>query len=351
MTAPLPPRWLRRAALHPLFFALGCCVLVGTMPLALLSVVLVVLGLPGPVRAARLLAFGFVYLGLELLVMVLAFGAWLVSGLGWALHRPAFVSFHYGLVAAALEVLVRVGSRSFALDVDVKVSTPAPGQGPLLVLSRHAGPGDSLLLMHHLITRARRRPRIVVKHTLQWDPMIDLVFNRLPMVFVDPVCARPGLASARIAHLATTMGPRDALLIFPEGRNVTPHRRRCAIDRLRRAGREQATRRAESIRHLMLPRPRGVHAALSARPDLAVVVVAHTGLDDLSTVSAMWQAVPMDKTLVLRWHGFAAEAVPKDLSGVSDWVFAQWQQMDGWVAAHRVVRRAGAPVDPAALIA
>jgi hypothetical protein len=38
------------------------------------------------------------------------------------------------------------------------------------VLSRHAGPGDSFLLVHQLLSVYQRRPRVVMKATLQLDP-------------------------------------------------------------------------------------------------------------------------------------------------------------------------------------
>ncbi|MBI5256737.1 MAG: 1-acyl-sn-glycerol-3-phosphate acyltransferase [Burkholderiales bacterium] len=345
MNLPLPPRWCRRLCLHPVLWGLGAMVFVGVLPLALLAAWGVALVMPGPRRVARLLAFAWLYLGLELVVMAIALGTWLASGLGRGLQRPAFVAFHYRLAAAVVAVLVRFGSRTFALTVTrqppVRPAEGAapPGDRPLLVLSRHAGPGDSLLMIHQLFTWARCRPRIVLKHTLQWDPMIDLVFNRLPMAFVDPGSPRQGEAVAGIGRLAATMAPGDALLIFPEGRNVTPLHRQHAIDRLRRAGREQAARRAERIRHLMPPRPRGMQAALAARPDLDVAVVAHTGLDALASVPEIWRAVPQRKTLHLRWHTFPAARVPRERGALAAWVFAEWERMDAWVAAQAAAGR------------
>src|SRR4029450_6899592 len=49
---------------------------------------------------------------------------------------------------------------------------------PVIVLSRHAGPGDSFLLVHQLLSRYRRKPRIVMKAALQFDPGLDVVINR-----------------------------------------------------------------------------------------------------------------------------------------------------------------------------
>ena len=95
--------------------------------------------------------------------------------------------------------------------------------------------------------------------------------------------------------------------------------------------------------HLMPPRPRGVQAALQANPDLRVIVVAHTGLDDLNTIGDLWESIPVDKTLYLRWHALSASEVPSDEQGLSDWLFTEWEQMDAWVSAHRED-----PVDDAA---
>ena len=52
---------------------------------------------------------------------------------------------------------------------------PTTTEHPLLVLSRHGGPGDSFLLVHEILSWSGRRPRIVLKDTLQFDPMIDVL--------------------------------------------------------------------------------------------------------------------------------------------------------------------------------
>ncbi len=67
--------------------------------------------------------------------------------------------------------------------------------------------------------------------------------------------------------------------------------------------------------------------------------MAHTGLDELNTVRDIWRAIPVDKTMHLRWHALPASEVPTDPAGLSDWLFTEWEQMDAWVSAHR----SGAP--------
>ncbi len=342
MTPPLPGRWTRRLIVHPLLWLLGVWLLTVAIPGILVLLAVVSFALPGRLRFLRLLGFALVYLTLEIVGMAIAFLTWIASGFGWAIRRPRFIELHYALLAGILRVLYWFGSRFFSLTVQTEGpwlpgddGDPDTKEEPLVVLSRHAGPGDSFLLVHELLSWEGRRPRIVLKDTLQLDPMIDLLLNRLPMRFVDPAGGDRNAALHAIASLSATMADRDALLIFPEGGNITPERRRRAIDRLRRSGRTAAAERAEAIRFLMPPRPAGVQAALRATPGGQVVVVAHTGLDDLNSPRDIWRELPVSKALTMRWHTVNSREVPTDDDALSDWLFTQWEVMDAWVATHR----------------
>jgi 1-acyl-sn-glycerol-3-phosphate acyltransferase len=202
----------------------------------------------------------------------------------------------------------------------------------MVVLSRHAGPGDSFLLVHTLMNRDHlRQPRIVLKDLLQMDPLIDVYLNRLPNHFVtaDPVAGYSSVEA--IADLARDLGEEDALLIFPEGANFTAKRRFRAIQRLRDRGLAAAVSRAEAMRNVLPPRPAGVTAALQAAPHADVVLVAHTGLEHLSTVRDVWRGLPMDKTLHLRWWFIPAADVPRDEAQLTDWLYQWWQTIDDWI--------------------
>jgi 1-acyl-sn-glycerol-3-phosphate acyltransferase len=60
-----------------------------------------------------------------------------------------------------------------------RIGTALSEEGPVLVLARHGGPGDSFALVHLLLTRYHRSVRIVLKDILQLDPLIDVRLNRL----------------------------------------------------------------------------------------------------------------------------------------------------------------------------
>ena len=99
-------------------------------------------------------------------------------------------------------------------------------------------------------------------------------------------------------------------MIFPEGGNFTAARRDRAIARLRKLGLERMAVRAEEMTHVLAPRPGGVLAALDAAPEADVLMVAHTGLDHLITVSDLWRELPMDKQITMRWWRVSRDGHP-----------------------------------------
>ena len=337
----LPPRRVRRVTGLLLLAALAVAVVL--LPVLVLVSVVASAFLPGRWRALRLLAFALVHRGLEVAAQVAAAVLWVRSGFGRRLDAPAVRAAHYTVLRLVLDVLMRAAQRLFALRLvtDGESWSPLDDGRPgstnaMVVLSRHAGPGDSILLVHTLMNRDHlRRPRIVLKDVLQLDPLIDVYLNRLPNHFV---AAGPGAgerSTEAIADLSRDLGEEDALLIFPEGANFTEKRRFRAIERLRSRGLASAVRRAEAMRHVLPPRPAGVTAALRAAPHADVVFVAHTGLEHLSTVRDVWRGLPMDKTLHLRWWFVPAAQVPRGEAERTDWLYHWWETIDAWIETTR----------------
>ena len=71
-----------------------------------------------------------------------------------------------------------------------------------------------------------REPRVVLKDTLAWDPMIDVLLHRIPARFISPNPGEGEDLESQIAALATDLDENDAFVIFPEGGNFTAARRR-----------------------------------------------------------------------------------------------------------------------------
>jgi 1-acyl-sn-glycerol-3-phosphate acyltransferase len=329
-----PPRWVRRLLLAPLVFLLGLGLVV-TAPVWLLLTLLLSPLVPGRLRPLRMLWLVTVYLLVEAVSLAVMLALWLASGFGWKVRGPVFQRLHYRLCGRALRVLYRQACWLLRLTVQIEGEHPdsIPIGRPLVVLCRHAGPGDSFLLAHALINWYAREPRIVLKDTLQWDPTIDVLLNRLPNRFIAP-----GTAEAEVGALATGLDADDAFVIFPEGGNFTPRRWERAISRLHRLGLHQFARRAARMHNVLPPHPGGVLAALSAAPDADVVLVGHTGVDHLLTVADVWRELPMDKNIVMQWWLEPRSAIPDSDAERIDWLYGWWARIDRWIADNRPPR-------------
>jgi 1-acyl-sn-glycerol-3-phosphate acyltransferase len=348
---PLPPRWLRRLVIAPVVLAM-CLALLVTMPLWLL---LATLGAPfgtGRLRLLRVLWVVTVYLAIEAAMLLVLLGLWLAAGAGWKVRTPAFQRAHYVLVGRMLRVLFAQARWALRLRLDVVGPHPdiaAPGR-PELVLSRHAGPGDSFIVTHALVNWYDREPRIVLKNTLQWDPVVDILLNRLPNRFLSPGGPHPSGMSLedQIGALATGLDSDDVLLIFPEGGNFTQRRRQRAIERLRRLGLREWAARAERMRHVLAPQPGGVLAALDAAPEAGIVLVGHTGFEQLDSVIDIWRGLPLDRRLTLRWWSVRPDEVPAGREERIAWLFDWWARIDAWIAERNAADRKlpGSGVDP-----
>lgn len=343
--------WVRRVLLTPIL-PVAFVLLVVAFPVAVPIGAFVTRYLPGRLRVLSLLWLGFVWLLRETIAVVLLFGLWLASGFGarideeWCQHR------HVRLIGWYLRGLVSVAQGSLGLRL---VTEAAPGElvveprttsRPMVVLSRHAGVGDSFLLLHLLVNVFGRWPGIVLKDTLQWLPSLDIGLNRMGAAFVAPGRREAVLAS--IGRLARNLRDDGALVIFPEGGNFSEQRRDRALQRLARQDLSHLLARARQLDRLLPPRTAGVRAALSANERADVVVVAHTGLEGYSDARQVLARLPMQHSVRLAlWHVDRADVpgVPDDRDvaataaggpddGLTDWLYEWWERVDAWVSEH-----------------
>jgi 1-acyl-sn-glycerol-3-phosphate acyltransferase len=288
-------------------------------------------------RLLRVVCFGLVWFLGETAAMAMLGCLWIVSGFGGRLDTEPYQSRHYGVMRRFLDLMYGTAERTCGLKVDVTGPPEAaePGQAtrPLIVLSRHAGPGDSLLLVHHLLSACGRRPRVVMKATLQLDPSIDIAANRLPNAFVHHRHAGTNYHIGLINRLAAGLDPKGALVIFPEGGNWTPQRWRRSVAQLRRQGLDDLAERAVAMPHVLAPRPGGALAAVAACPAADVVFVAHTGLDKLVSVRDVWQSLSADMEIRAQWWRVPAAEVPRAAGRDAQvgWLYDWWQRIDAWI--------------------
>ncbi|HUW00992.1 MAG TPA: 1-acyl-sn-glycerol-3-phosphate acyltransferase [Acidimicrobiales bacterium] len=333
MTRP-PPYLVRRLVWNPLFLA-GTVLLFTTLPLWIVIAAFASRIIPGRWRPLRVAWFLFVYLLFESIVLVTLFVLWVASGLGWRLRSPAFQSVHYRLAGWWLRRVLGSARVTFNLKFrndDDAPEAPTPATEPLLVFSRHAGPGDSFLLVDAVLNEAGRRPRIVLKDVLQLDPCVDVALNRLPNAFV-PSTGRAGEAAIEaIAQLSEGMVGGDAMVLFPEGGNYTERRHSRAIEKLEEMGRPDLAEQARAMRHLLPPKPMGALKAIDSAPRASIAFVGHVGLERLSTLGDLWRGIPMDAEVTTRIWRFSAEEIPPAAER-EQWLYDCWTRMDDWIEA------------------
>lgn len=328
-----PPYLIRRLVIAPLF-VVGAVLALTSIPLWLLIAAFASRFVPGHWRILRVAWFLFLYVGLEAFMLVVLFVTWVATGFGWRIRSPGPQAFHYRLAGWWLGHVMGSARRTFKLTFDVEnPAERARADRPVLVFSRHAGPGDSFVLVDAVINRARRYPRIVLKDLLQLDPTVDVILNRLPNRFV-PSSGRAGeVVVESIRELSATMTGIDALILFPEGGNFTPGRRTRAIEKLDEIGRPALADRAREMQHLLPPKPMGALAAIEAAPTADIAFIGHVGLEELSTVRDLWRGIPMDTEVTARVWVVAAEDIPPP-DEREHWLYDQWQVIDDWIASN-----------------
>lgn len=312
---------------------LGVVVAVVSLPVVVPVAAFVSRYVPGKWRIARIVWFLFLYLVIEAVGLIALFGLWIVSGFGWKLQTPQFQVAHYELLAWMLRRVVASAKLTFRVSIEREgMRTRATSNGrrrPVIVLSRHAGPGDSMMLMDRLANRYQRRPRIVLKEFLKWDPALDVMLHRIPSAFVPWESSN---VVEEIGNLASTLGDKDALVIFPEGANYTAKRARRAVEKLREMGRPDLAERAEQLRNTLPPRSKGVTTALAHAPsNTDVFVVGHAGLETFVSPGDIWRGMPLDNRIAVRvWH-IPAEELPSPEQQES-WLFDLWAEVDTWIS-------------------
>jgi 1-acyl-sn-glycerol-3-phosphate acyltransferase len=278
-------------------------------------------------RRARILrtsVFLVAYALLEVIVPLLLLGTWLLR-----VARLTDGAADLKAVGRSLDILLGVGRVVCGFRTDLEEPSalgPLAVDDPVLILARHGGIGDSFALVHLLITRFGRQPRVILKGVLTWDPMLDVALSRLGACWIGRSTEGN---RARIARLAEDVRPGDAILLFPEGGNWTPGRRLSIMARHWKAGRSDALKVASLMTRVLPPKPGGVLACLGARPELPVVVMAHAGLDQITSFSRLWQTLPFSVPMRIRW--WPAAPAPFGEDERERWLTAEWAIVEEWI--------------------
>jgi 1-acyl-sn-glycerol-3-phosphate acyltransferase len=220
------------------------------------------------------------------------------------------------------------------LDVEVVLDSASPMPGaiprnePVIVLSRHCGPGDSLLVAWLLAVEYRLQLRVVLKAVLQCEPALDLAGELGCLIFLG----RGDRARRQIRSAAESLVGGQAMLLFPEGANFSWPRWHAAIAQLRSSGGFGAAKRALRQSHTLPARTGGAAAAVEGAPSANVLVLAHNGFCADGRARPWWR-LPVHRQLLIRTVVIPATRIPSS-DQLGPWLDRTWTQVDSWVATH-----------------
>jgi len=272
------------------------------------------------------------YLTCEVIGIASSGVLWLWRGMG-RIDLERWIDLHFRLEAWWGATIFRAIILLFGLRVEVE-GEEMLADGPYLLLVRHASAGDTLLASMFVGQAHGIRLRYVLKRELLWDPCLDIVGNRLPNVFVDRSSDDSAGEVRRIQELANDLGPRDGILIYPEGSRFSPAKRSRAIHRFEQRGDTALFDYARTLTHVLPPRPGGTLGLLDAAPEADIVICAHTGFEGAASLAEIWNGALLNKVIHVQFRRIPRNKIPLDRDARADWIFNEWKEVSNYVERH-----------------
>ena len=321
-------RWARRAITIP-GYAIGAAFAIATLPLSVPLVLIHDAARRNRWSGVRsLLALTHYLLGEALGIAA--------SGILWLAARVApsrAIEWNFRLQCWWASWLYGGTRLLYGLQMRVR-GEAAVRDGPLLFLMRHASVIDTLLPAVLVSSRTGVQLRYVMKRELLWDPCLDIVGQRMRNVFVRRGQGGSEAEIARVREVARDLGPREGVVLFPEGTRFTPRKRQQLLSRLAESAEPKLVERSRALQHVLPPRLGGVLALLEEAPGVDVVFCAHTGFESLRTLNDLWNGELVGRVIDVEFWRVPAATIPAGRAGRVDWLFDQWERVDAWLEAH-----------------
>jgi len=339
LSEPRWRRWGRRAISLPAIY-LGLVVAVLGLPVWLTLAALADLVSGGARR--RWPAFRSVWL-------VLGYLAWTCFGVaGWAgaelisfgLPRERYLRRLFRLQQIWARGLFDMARRALSLSVHVEEGF-VPDERPILLFVRHASLVDVLLPAVFVSGPHDVLLRYVMKREVLFDPAIDLVGQRLENAFVSRGKGSADREEQAIRSLASGLGQREGVIVFPEGTRFSDRKRADALARIRDSGDTARLARTEKLEHVLPPRSRGPLAVLDAARGADVIFLAHRGFDGASGVADVLRGALIGRAIELKTWRVPRAEVPAEREACLAWLDAEWARVDAWIASRIAAEQTG----------
>jgi len=274
-----------------------------------------------------------VYLFCEIMGMAVSAGLWTGKSI-LRIDNERWTDFHFRLQAWWGTTLFRTAVRFFGLRLEV-ASDADLGRGPYLLLLRHASTVDTLLASALVSRPHGLRLRYVLKQELLWDPCLDIVGHRLPNVFVDRFADDSAHEVRRMQGIARNLGPRDGILIYPEGTRFSEAKRQRVLERFYQKGDAKMLEYARALGFVLPPRTGGTVGLLEAAPEADVVICAHTGFEGAASLAALWNGALLHQVIRVQFRRIPRDQIPTGRDARVAWILEEWQKVGAWVESHQ----------------
>ncbi len=316
-------------------YALAWILWLASAPIWLLIAVVVDLLRPRRGVALRSAALVTVYLTCELLGMAASSALWVWKSIS-RVDADRWMDLHFRLEAWWGTTLFQSVITLFGLRLEVEGEGDADlERGPYLLLLRHASLGDTLLASALVSRKHSVNLRYVLKQELLWDPCLDIVGNRVPNAFVDRFSDDSPTEILRVRELARDLGPRDGVLIYPEGTRFSESKQRRVLERFEHKGDVKMLEYARSLTRVLPPRHGGVLGLLEAAPEADVVICSHTGFEASASLAGVWSGDLVGQAVRVQFRRISRDEIPTAKAARINWLHDEWQRVDAWVESHQ----------------
>ena len=321
--------WARRA------LTISGCLLIWLFLLASFPLLLICGAIIDVIRGGawvitRCVIFFPFYFSCEVLGIAASFIIWLVSGVWAGASRERFLDWNFTLQRWWASALCRGAQRIFSINIEVEGADELRA-GPVIVFLRHASVADTLLPAVFIANPNGLKLRYVLKRELLLDPCLDIVGNRLPNSFVR----RNSGDSYRVVELMKNLGPRDGVIIYPEGTRFTEAKRERIIEELARKGDMYLWEKARVLMNVLPPRLGGPLKLLERNEAADVVFCAHFGFDAVVDLRDFLRGSLVGRVVRVRFWRVSFESIPKSHEERTDWLFENWSRVDEWVGRQK----------------
>jgi len=316
------------------------CALLFAFPLFLVVAVILDLMFRRRWVFTRCVFFFPFYFSCEVAGILASFLIWLASGVWAGASGERFLDWNFALQRWWANALCRGAQRIFDIRIEIEGADELR-DGPIIVFLRHASVADTLLPAVFIANPNGLKLRYVLKHELLLDPCLDIVGNRLPNSFVR----RSSGDSYRVLELMRNLGPRDGVIIYPEGTRFSYAKRESIIAQLETKGESYLSEKARMLKHVLPPRLGGPLNLLEQNESADVVFCAHFGFDGVVDLRDFLKGSLIGRLVTVRFWRVPFASIPRAREARRDWLFENWKRVDEWIGVRKSSEAASMTAD------